>query len=40
VVPVHRHIEQLWPYVLQRCNHNCKKHILITFPIILISLEV
>jgi hypothetical protein len=25
VVPVHRLIEQLRPYVVQRCYHNCKK---------------
>jgi hypothetical protein len=31
VVPVHRLIEQLRPYVLQRCSHNCKKHNLINF---------
>jgi hypothetical protein len=31
VVPIHRLIEQLRPYVLQRCSHNCKKHNLINF---------
>jgi hypothetical protein len=31
VVPVHRPVEQLRSYVLQRCGHNCKKHNLITF---------
>jgi hypothetical protein len=25
VVPVHRLIEQLRPYVVQQCIHNCKK---------------
>jgi hypothetical protein len=25
VVPVHRLVEQLRLYVLQRCNHHCKK---------------
>jgi hypothetical protein len=31
VVPVHRLIEQLRPYVLQRCSHNRKKDNLINF---------
>jgi hypothetical protein len=31
VVPVHRLVEQLRAYVLQRCGHNCKKHNLIGF---------
>jgi hypothetical protein len=31
VVPVHRLVEQLRPYVVQRCSHNCKKHNLIIF---------
>jgi hypothetical protein len=25
VVPVHCLVEQLRPYVVQRCSHNCKK---------------
>jgi hypothetical protein len=40
VVPVHRLIEQLRPYVIQRCSHNSKKTYVINFPIILIFLEV
>jgi hypothetical protein len=31
VVPIHRLVEQLRPYVLQRCCYNCKKHNLINF---------
>jgi hypothetical protein len=31
VVPVHRLVEQLRSYVLQRCNHNRKKHNLFNF---------
>jgi hypothetical protein len=30
-VLVHRLVEQLRPYVLQQCSHNCKKHNLINF---------
>jgi hypothetical protein len=40
VVPVHRLVEQLRPYVVQRCSHNWKKHNEINFLIILIYLEV
>jgi hypothetical protein len=29
VLPVHRLVEQLRSYVVQRCSHNCKKHNLI-----------
>jgi hypothetical protein len=29
VLPVHRLIEQLRPYVVERCSHNCKKYNLI-----------
>jgi hypothetical protein len=28
VVPVHRLVEQLWPYELQRCSHNYKENII------------
>jgi hypothetical protein len=29
VLPVHRLVEQLRPYVVQQCSHNCKKDNLI-----------
>jgi hypothetical protein len=29
MLPVHRLVEQLRPYVVQWCSHNCKKHNLI-----------